>query len=218
MTVVDDPAPSFSAALRAATWADHQRAEQAPYVRALVAGELDLEGYARMVDQHWHIYRELEAASATMQADPVAGAFVAPELLRLGALEADLAALRGPEWAARSEPLPATTAYCERLRDVAHDWPGGFVAHHYTRYLGDLSGGQFIGRVVRRHHDLGDAGTAFYRFDGIDDPAAYRAAYRDRLDAAAWDPGEQARIIDEIGVAYALNTAVFDDLSATLDR
>ncbi|GAA1828589.1 biliverdin-producing heme oxygenase [Actinomadura chokoriensis] len=32
------------------------------------------------------------------------------------------------------------------MREVCFDWP----AHHYTRYLGDLSGGQVIGaRIVR---------------------------------------------------------------------
>lgn len=217
MTVLDDPstpAPRFSEALRSATWADHQRAERSPYVQALLGGELDLGGYAAMVDQHWHIYRVLEAAADTMRTDPVAGAFVDDRLTRLGYLEADLIALRGPRWRDVSDPLPATVAYCERLQEVCVEWPGGFVAHHYTRYLGDLSGGQFIGRFVQQHFGFGEgAGAGFYQFEGIDDAAAFREDYRRRLDGAAWGPEEQARIIGEIGRAYAHNTSVFDGLS-----
>jgi heme oxygenase len=217
MTLVEDPSsptPRFSESLRSATWADHQRAERSTYIQALLGGELDRDGYAAMVDQHWHIYRVLESAADAMRAEPQAAAFVDERLTRLPLLEADLLALWGPDWRARSRALPATEAYCERLREVCFDWPGGFVAHHYTRYLGDLSGGQFIGRFVQRHFDLADGGGAdFYRFDGIDDPAAYREDYRGKLDAAAWSPDEQARIIGEIGRAYEHNTAVFEGLS-----
>lgn len=217
MTAVDDPsrAASFSDSLRAATWSDHQNAEHAGYIRALVDGGLDRAAYAAMVDQHWHVYRALEGAAAAMAADPVAGAFVFPELRRLAELEADLAALRGPGWRDRSEPLPATQAYCERLEATCSSWPGGYVAHAYTRYLGDLSGGQFIGRAVQRIYDFGDEpGARFYRFDAIDDPAAFRAEFRARLDGAAWDDDERGRIVDEVVVAYGHNTAVFADLAA----
>jgi heme oxygenase len=217
MTIVEEPSrpvPRFSEALRSATWSDHQRAERARYVRALVNGELDVGAYAAMVDQHWHIYDVLERAADGMRRDEVAGRFVTDDLTRRAALEADLVALRGPEWRDQSVALPATAAYCERLREVCFDWPGGFVAHHYTRYLGDLSGGQFIGRVVAERYDLAGApGADFYRFDAIPDAAAFRESYRARLDSIDWSAEEQERIIEEIGLAYHHNTAVFDDLA-----
>jgi hypothetical protein len=56
-----------------------------------------------------------------------------------------------------------------------------FFVHHYTRYLGDLSGGQAIGRILARTFgpENGD-GTSFYRFDVV--PKPYEDAYRARLD------------------------------------
>jgi heme oxygenase (biliverdin-producing, ferredoxin) len=215
MTTVDDPSSvtTFSAALRAATWSEHQGAEQAPYIRALVEGELDRDAYAAMVDQHWHIYRVLEDAAAVMASNPVARAFVFPELVRIEQLEADLAALRGERWREQAHPLPATSDYCDRLAEVCSSWAGGYVAHAYTRYLGDLSGGQFIGRVVEKHYGFdGSPGAWFYRFDRVPDAAAFRAEFRARLDRAPWDAEEQQRIIDEVVLAYGFNTAVFEDL------
>jgi heme oxygenase (biliverdin-producing, ferredoxin) len=216
MTVVDETStPStFSESLRAATWAAHQQAQGSPFAAALVSGALELDAYAALVDQHWHVYRVLEEAAAAMASHPVAGPFVAEELARVPSLEADLRALRGEGWLAASEPLPATRAYCDRLREACVDWAGGFVAHHYTRYLGDLSGGQFIGRAIERRFGFdGGPGASFYRFDRIERPDEFKAAYRTRLDALPWDRAEQRRVIDEIGVAYRHNAALLDDLS-----
>ncbi|WP_395110079.1 biliverdin-producing heme oxygenase, partial [Actinomadura sp. SCN-SB] len=106
--------------------------------------------------------------------------------------------------------------YCARLREVCFDWPGGFVAHHYTRYLGDLSGGQYIGVQVRKNLGLaaGDDGVRFYRFPG--EPKSYKDRYRALLDDAPWDRAERARIIAEVKRAYRLNAAVTADLGRDL--
>jgi heme oxygenase len=208
-----DADTSFSAALRAATWSDHQRAESSPFMDALMAGSLSRDAYADLLAQQWFAYRVLESAAEAMRADPVAGAFVHDELTRTPSLEADLTALLGDDWPRRVEPIDATAAYCDRLEAVCRTWPGGFVAHHYTRYLGDLSGGQFIGRVVRRTYGIDErSGAAFYHFPGIEDPKAFKDAYRDQLDAAPWDDDERARIIEEIRTAYRHNTEVLAQL------
>ncbi|GAA0802159.1 biliverdin-producing heme oxygenase [Spirilliplanes yamanashiensis] len=208
----------FSAELRAATAAAHRTAERGAYLDALLGGRLDRAGYAALVAQHWYVYRALEAAADDMRADPVAALFADERLTRLPALEADLAYLLGPDWRDAVRPGPATAAYAERLTAVCHDWPGGFVAHHYTRYLGDLSGGQYIAAAVAEIYGLpGRHGVAFYDFAGID-PGTFRDGYRDLLDAAPWDAAERARIVDEVLLAYRFNTDVFADLAADLDR
>lgn len=208
-----DETSSFSAALKAATWSDHQNAESSPFMDALMAGTLDRGSYADLVAQQWFAYRVIEDAAEVMRGDPVVAGFASPELTRLPSIEADLGALLGDGWRAEVRATPATQRYCERLAEVCTSWPGGFVAHHYTRYLGDLSGGQFIGRVVRRTYDLDEtSGAAFFHFADIDDPKAFKDAYRDRLDAAPWDPEEQERIISEIRLAYRLNTDVLAGL------
>lgn len=207
---------SFSEAIKAASWQAHGHAEQSAYLKELLAGNLSRAAYAELVAQQRFVYLVLEDAARTMRDDPQAGPFVDDALERGPALDADLAHLLGPGWADDLEPTAATAEYCDRLRQVVYDWPGGFVAHHYVRYLGDLSGGQVIGRILARVYGIDDGrGLAFYRFDGISDPKSWKQAYRDRLDATPWDGDERARITDEVLVAYRLNTDLLDGLAVT---
>ncbi|MXS75271.1 biliverdin-producing heme oxygenase [Microbacterium sp. CSI-V] len=204
---------SFSTALRERSRTAHSSSEGADFMTDLMNGSGTREDYVALVAQHWFIYEALEAATERMRVDPVASVFLSDKLTRLPALEADLEFLIGADWRERILPLPTTQAYVARIRRVAVTWPGGFVAHHYTRYLGDLSGGQFIGRLMQRRFGFGTNGVGFYLFGDIADPEAFKNVYREQLDAAPWDAAEKERVIDEVLVAYRFNTELFVDLS-----
>jgi heme oxygenase len=140
--------------------------------------------------------------------------FLSPALTRIPALESDLEFLLGADWRTQIAPLPTSVRYVERIDTIAAEgWGGGFVAHHYTRYLGDLSGGQHIGKLMQRHFGFETNGIGFYLFDEIADPAEFKTHYRDELDAADWDAAEQERVIDEVLFAYRLNSELFVDLA-----
>ncbi|WP_173405626.1 MULTISPECIES: biliverdin-producing heme oxygenase [Streptomycetaceae] len=209
-------ATPFSVRIREATQAQHTEAEGSAFMGDLLAGKLGVAAYARYTEQLWFVYRALEAAAPRLAGDPVAGPFLRPELPRVTALERDLAHLGGPGWRAAAKPLPATAAYAARVTEVARDWPAGYVAHHYTRYLGDLSGGQVIRGVAERTWGFtrkGD-GVRFYVFDAIANPAAFKREYREALDALPVDEVEKRRMVEECRRAFALNTALFADLGA----
>ncbi|MGQ2914984.1 biliverdin-producing heme oxygenase [Microbacterium aurantiacum] len=210
---MSDPTP-FSAALRERSSGAHSTSEQAGFMADLMKGEGTRDDYVALVAQHWFIYDALESAAVRMREDPIAAPFITDKLTRLPALEADLSFLLGTQWRDRITPLPTTQRYVERITQVGATWPGGFVAHHYTRYLGDLSGGQFIGRLMARRFGFETNGIGFYLFDDIADPKAFKEIYREQLDAAPWDADEQARVIDEVLLAYRFNTELFDDLAA----
>lgn len=205
-------ASAFSADIRAASVSAHSHAQSSAFVRDLLAGKADLAAYARLVAQHYFVYRDLEQAGDVMTTDPVAGAFISPDLRRTPELEADLEHLLGSGWANMIVATNETAAYCDRIKEVCDRWPGGFVAHHYVRYMGDLSGGQHIGEIVRRTYNLNGSGARFYTFDRITDPTAFKDKYRARLDAAPWDANEREQIIDEILRAYELNTRLLQGL------
>lgn len=208
----------FSAQLRRATWGEHRRAERGPYLDALMAGELSLAGYAQMVAQHYFAYEVLEESAHIMRARADAAPFADHRLSRLPALIADLKFLLGDDWLDHISPTASTVRYQTRMREVCASWPGGFVAHHYTRYLGDLSGGQFIAAELVRIFELPDRhGVQFYAFDELGDLASFKASYRALLDAAPWDAAERQRIADEVALAYRLNADVLDDLGRCLD-
>merc|ERR1719353_154288 len=104
----------------------------------------------------------------TVRCRPSVQALDYPQLRRLGALEEDMAYYHGPQWRERVTPSAATRKYAARVREVAADSPHLLVAHMYTRYLGDLFGGQMMGGMARRSLDLdASLGTKFYEFDGI---------------------------------------------------
>jgi heme oxygenase len=189
----------------------HDVAQSDGFLDALAAGRLPWEAYADLAAQHWFLYESLELAAGTMAGDPVARTFVFPELIRLPALEADLRFLHGPHWSTRIAALPATTTYCTRLRDAANTSPTGFIAHHYTRYLGDLSGGQYLGRAVARAYGLSGDGHRFFVFTELD-PDAFKTYYRRLLDTLPWSRFEQDAFLAEVEEAYRLNIAVLDEL------
>jgi heme oxygenase (biliverdin-producing, ferredoxin) len=201
----------LSARLRAETRAAHDAAQRSGFLDALAAGRLPFAAYADLAAQRWFIYEALELAAALMADDPVAGAFVAPELHRLPALEADLTFLYGPGWQHRIAALPATTTYCTRLREVAFARAPGFVAHHYTRYLDGLSGGQYLGPAIARAYGLAADGHRFFVFAGVD-PSAFKARYRQMLDRLNWPRSQERVFLTEVGEAYRLNTGLLTEL------
>jgi heme oxygenase len=209
-------ATAFSALIRSASREQHAEAHGSAFMSELLGGRLGLAAYTHYTEQLWFIYRALEDAAATLEDNPVAGPFVSDDLYRLPALERDLAHLHGDEtsWRESVAPLPATTAYTDRITQVAREWPAGYVAHHYTRYLGDLSGGQIVRDTAEKTWGFsrkGD-GVRFYVFDAIPNPAAFKREYRALLDALPCDDLEKQRVIEECRRAFDLNIAVLRDL------
>jgi heme oxygenase len=210
---VADPTETdrLSARVRAETRADHDAAQGSGFLDALAAGRLSLAAYADLAVQHFVVYDTLERAGREMAGDPVAGDFVRLDLCRVPALVADLTFLIGPRWPDRMLPLPATVEYRDRLLAVAFDRAPAFLAHHYTRYLGDLSGGQYLGPAIARSYGLNGDGHRFFVFDGIR-PRALRAAYRDRLDRISWPRPDEDAFVAEVSEAYRLNIAMLAEL------
>ncbi|MFH8367438.1 heme oxygenase (biliverdin-producing) [Streptomyces sp. NPDC018031] len=208
------PVTPFSALIRTASQEQHTEANGMSFIGDMLGGRLGVDAYRRYTEQLWFVYRALESVPGELAGDPVAGPFIRPELARTAELERDLAHLGGPGWQAGLVPLPSTAAYAARVAECARDWPAGYVAHHYTRYLGDLSGGQIIRGTAEKTwgFDRKGDGVRFYVFEGIANPAAFKRDYRALLDALPVDDLEKQRVVEECRRAYALNTAVLREL------
>ena len=214
MSFMADPpeADRLSVNVRRSTAGEHDAAQRSGFLEALSEGLLPLQAYAELTAQHWFVYEALESAATTMADDPVVATFLFPELRRLPSLEADLAFLYGPRWADEITALHSTTVYCTRLRDVAFRAATGFIAHQYTRYMGDLSGGQYLGAAIVRAYGLpGADGHRFFVFAGVD-PTSFKAHYRSLLDGLPWSGRERQRFLDEVVEAYRLNIAMLNEL------
>ena len=217
MTVLDDnhlDAP-LSAAMRDGSKIEHEAAENSTFMSELLAGRINEAGYAAYLLRLRVVYDALESAGRNHHDDPLVGAVHDQDLERLAALDDDL-----DHWAPdgdRHVDSPAAAAYAERILTTAPEWGGLYVAHHYTRYLGDLSGGQAIGRILDRDFALGGQGIAFYAFPEVPKPKPYKDAYRARLDALGLSPEDKDRVVAEVKVAFRLNQALFAELGENLD-
>lgn len=132
------------------------------------------------------VYRTLETGLNTHSTHPTLAPTYNPALLsRTAALEADISFfLSVPTSSWQSHPLhrslldsfpSALLAYVTRLKDLSSSTdPSGLLAQAYVRYLGDLSGGQFIKRRIFKAYALDNEkatssldetpGTDFYKF------------------------------------------------------
>ncbi len=204
---------TLSVRLRDETKAAHTRAERSGIMRALLTGTLPREGYARLQANLHHVYVALEEMLRVHADHPAVAPIHDPRLERVRPLERDLEIMTGPGWRVELPITEAARQYADRIREAAALDPALLVAHSYTRYLGDLSGGQILHRFAAKLLPAEQQGAmAFYEFPGIHDPDTYKQRYRAALDALAVDEGEADRIVAEALRAFDLNSALFEAL------
>lgn len=220
MTAVDTPTQiPLSVQMREGSQAEHTAAEGSNFLEELLGGRVNRRGYADYLHRYLGIYRVLETIGRQHLAnDTVAAALIDPALDREQPIARDLTYWSEGELTADSELVsPATDAYIARLEEAAGD-PLKYVAHHYTRYLGDLSGGQAIGRMLSRAFELeSGVGVDFYEFPTIEKVKLYKDAYRTNLNSLHLTSEQEAEVVAEVKVAFSLNQGLFDELAANMD-
>lgn len=203
--------PRLSLLLRSGTGARHRLAEETPFVRSLLAGRVGRARYARFVESLYFVYAAMEGALDRHREHPALAPLDLPGLRRLPSLEHDLRWWSGPDWHVAASPSPATRTYVARIEELASTSPALLVGHLYTRYLGDLSGGQLIGRALERRLELLEASaTTFYRFE---DGARLRERFRSALDRLPVDETSSALIVGEACRAFDHNVQVLEELA-----
>lgn len=207
---------AFSEELKSHTASAHEHAEQAGFVTELLAGRMEASQVAAMLLQNYVIYRALESA-LEVNADPRLAPFADPALMRVPALQKDLAVHYGDDWerklaAGQLHVTPGAKAYADELHELGPGSTTYLMAHHYVRYLGDLSGGQIISALVQRHYGINPEGLNFYAFDSIGKIKPYKDSYRRHLDEAEFSDTEKQEILHHAETAFETNRQVFVDL------
>lgn len=175
------------------------------FITHLMKGELTRQHYIAYLNQLAFVYQALERTLPDTDKLPYHSG-----LKRFDRIIQDLEALGVADWQ-MSTMLPATAAYVSRLEQLtALDLE--FLAHHYTRYLGDLSGGQAIGALMQRHYGLHKDQVAFYDFSNLGDPVPIKVGYRDAMDALELRDFQVETLVAEVKLAFQLNTALFMEL------
>lgn len=201
--------------LREGTKTAHRAAESTPFIQAFFAAKVSPAVYRELLVRLYQVYTALEHSFAEYHQHPVLGRLHSTALARTAALEKDLEFFYGVGWQSHIRPTPATETYVARIRTLAREWPLGLVAHHYTRYLGDLSGGQVLKRIATKSFQLVDSrGVAFYEFPAIPNHDAFKAEYRATLDTLELENETAQKIVAEANHVFQLNTQPFYELSA----
>ena len=201
----------LSKLLRRESWPDHERAQYSPFELALAGGTISSAAYRDLLAQVLPVYIALEERGEELKDDPIGGQVYLPEVLRSKGVEADLD-YYWPTWRAEAQMLPVTQEYVARVRSAT---PVHFVAHHYNRYLADLSGGLMIAAALKQAWNLNGDGLRYYEFEEISDANTWKGAYRAMLDGLPLDIDGKLDLIGEVMVAYEYNIEMADRLADT---
>lgn len=202
--------------LREGTKKSHTMAENVGFVKCFLKGVVEKTSYRRLVTNFYFVYSAMEEEMERHREHPVVSKIYFPELDRKQSLEQDLYYYYGPSWREQVAPSKAGQAYVDRIREISASEPELLVAHSYTRYLGDLSGGQILKGIAQRAMNLSDGGTAFYEFKDISDEKAFKVQYRQALDELPIDEAMGDRIVAEANAAFGMNMKMFMELEGNL--
>ena len=161
----------------------------------------------------------MEEEIVKLKDHPVVGQINDSKLYRTKALEEDLEYYYGSEWKTIVQPSEAGQQYVNRIREVAKDDPKLLVGHHYTRYLGDLSGGQILRGIAENSLKPPEGkGLSFYDFSEISDSKNYKKVYRQLLDGLDVGQDDVDNIIREANYAFKLNMFMFEELEGSASK
>lgn len=202
----------FSTRLKNSTATIHDEVEHTDFMVDLMEGRLNVGAYALLLKQYEAIYDVLEKKSRDFASDPIFAPFHDANLFRSERIAQDLLELKGND----RPVLTSAEAYATHLDGLTG--PEQLIAHHYTRYLGDLSGGQAIGTLMARHYHLAPEALTMWDFTDLGKTKPYKDAYRLRLNEVAGAGGDEQTVIAETMTAFRLNGELLAELTASTER
>ena len=209
----------FAAQIKQGTKESHSAAENTKFVASFLRGVLDPEEYRKLIANFYFVYSAMEEEVEALKDHPVVGKINLPELLRKESLKEDLSYYYGTSWETEIKQSEACVKYVNRIREVAKDDPKLLVGHHYTRYLGDLSGGQILRGIAENSlKPEKGKGLSFYDFSEISDSKKYKKVYRQLLDGLDVGQDDVDNIIREANYAFKLNMYMFDELQGSASK
>ncbi|XP_069570688.1 heme oxygenase 2a [Brachyistius frenatus] len=205
----------LSELLAEGTKESHDRAENCQFVRDFLRGRIKKELFKRGTAALYFVYsameEEIEKNRDHLHIAPI---YFPAELHRREALARDLEYFYGEDWESQISLSAGTKPYVDRIHEVGEKDPVLLVAHSYTRYMGDLSGGQILKKVAQRALKLPFTGEGlnFYQFEGIHSQKGFKQLYRSRMNELEMDEDTKQIIVDESNRAFGFNMMVFTEL------
>lgn len=203
--------PQLADLMRESSQADHQDAENSSFIAELMTGQLSLLHYRALLAQYAYIYAALDASASELRSAGLYRALLDARLERSAPMLADLDALG----ATAVDPLASTGEYVDRIRQVSASAPHRYLAHHYVRFLGDLSGGQILSRKIQQHYGARQQELTAWDFSELGKLKPYKDQYRNELNILQLNPQRVQDVLDEVRLAFGFNKALFHELSTS---
>ena len=204
--------------LKEGTKESHSAAENTKFVASFLRGVVDYEEYRKLLTNFYYVYDTMEQRIRETE-DPMVQAIKSEDLERKEAIERDLEYYYGPEWKDRQTPSEACNTYCHRINEIAEKDPYLLIAHHYTRYIGDLSGGKILKEITARVLNPPQGkGLDFYEFPSIPNAKEFKNNYRATLDNLDCDEQQINALITEANYAFRLNMYMFDEIQGSASK
>uniref|UniRef100_A0A8B9XKD7 Heme oxygenase 1 n=1 Tax=Bos mutus grunniens TaxID=30521 RepID=A0A8B9XKD7_BOSMU len=187
----------LSELLKEGTKESHDRAENTQFVKDFLKGNIRKELFKLATTAVLHLLR-LGGGDRPEQGPPSLCPLYFPT------------DISGEHWEEQAQCSEATRKYVERIHEVGQNEPELLVAHAYTRYMGDLSGGQVLKKVAQRALKLPSTGegTQFYLFENVDNAQQFKQLYRARMNALDLNLETKEKIVEEANKAFEFNMQV----------
>ena len=203
--------------LREGTKKSHTMAENVGFVKCFLKGVVEKKSYRKLVADLYFVYSAMEEEMEKLKDHEILSKIYFPILNRKQSLETDLQFYFGNNWQKEIKISDSAKDYVARIREISQTQPELLVAHSYTRYLGDLSGGQILKKISQKAMNLSDGeGTSFYEFPDISDEKAFKDTYRQAMNDLPVDMEMAELIVEEANDAFGLNMRVFQELEGNL--
>ena len=203
--------------LREGTKKAHTMAENVGFVKCFLKGTVEKNSYRKLIGNFYFVYSAMEEEMERHRQHPILSKIYFQQLNRQRSLEQDLSYYYGANWREQIALSPAGETYVQRIREISTSAPELLIAHSYTRYIGDLSGGQILKGIAQRAMNLSDGeGTAFYEFKDIPNEKEFKATYRQALNELPLDEATTAQIVDEANAAFGMNMKLFQEMEGNL--
>ncbi len=205
--------------LREGTKKSHTMAENTGFISCFLKGVVDKSSYRNLLADLYFVYSAMEEEIEKLceNSHPIISPIGFKELFRKEKLEEDLSFYFGSKWSELVKPSKPAVEYEARIREIAKDNPELLIGHHYSRYIGDLSGGQLLKTITKKAMNLpGDEGLSFYIFEEIRDEKKFKIKYRNTLDNLPIDQKIADSIIEEANRSFKYNMDIFNELEGNL--
>jgi len=206
----------LSKQIREGTKKSHTMAENTGFITCFLKGVVEKKSYVKLLSDLYYVYSAMEEEFDRHKEHPILSQIYFPELFRKESIEKDLEYYFGPEWKQSVTQTDSCKEYVSKIKEVSDVFPELLIAHHYTRYIGDLSGGQVLKKIAQTALKVDDSGMNFYIFKDIPDEKEFKDNYRKTLDSLPFTEGTINSIITEANNAFRLNMKVFKEVEGNL--